>query len=269
MYSWFVICKAEFQTCNEIFYQSPVLNDIQGWRHRTGRGNGVNHIVLTLTSKSKRKKAAFSSCWWTHRVMHGIFFYSQSKLRLNISQLALFSLSHKHKQALMESEWAEGEVKTSWWWTFPSIRVSPLRRAFKTLLHYVTHKNESKKLHLRTGNKACKKPLEGNVADENERKLPCTSAGQNVVKSSAVLTRAFLASCQCPHWWWCNRWAALHGGTSTTSTQNLLRHALVSSKVVHSVFWCENTFTSHHLISLKSQVQILSTVTLIFTGNII
>lgn len=24
----------------------------------------------------------------------------------------------------MESEWAEGEVQTSWWWTFSSIRVS-------------------------------------------------------------------------------------------------------------------------------------------------
>lgn len=42
-----------------------------------------------------------------------LFFNSQSKLRLNISQLALFSLSHKHKQALMASEWAEGEVQTS------------------------------------------------------------------------------------------------------------------------------------------------------------
>lgn len=173
-----------------------------------------------------------------------VFFYSQSKLRLNISQLALFSLSHKHKQALMESEWAEGEVKTSWWWTFPSIRVSPLRRAFKTLLHYVTHRNESKRLHLRTGNKACKKLLEENVADENERKLPCISAGQNVVESLAVLTPAFLASCQCPHWW-CNRWAVLHGGTSTPSTQNLLRHALVLLKVVNSVFCCENAMELH------------------------
>lgn len=157
---------------------------------------GVNHNVPTYTSISQMAKMLLMN---THRVMHGIF-YSQSKSRLNISQFALLSHSHKHKQALMESEWAEGEVQTSRWWTFPSIRVSPLRRAFKTLLHYVTQK--SKRLHLRMSKPI--KSLEENVADESERNLPCTSAGQNVVKSSAAPTRA---SCQCPQWWWwwCNR----------------------------------------------------------------
>lgn len=193
--------------------------------NRVVRGNGLNHNVPTFTSKVKWQKR--KQMMNTHMVMHGIF-YSQSKLRLNISQLALLSHSHKLKQALMESEWAEGEAQTSWWWTFPSIRVSPLRRAFKTLLHYITR--ESKRLRLTTGCKA-RKPLEENLADEIERKLLCTSAGQNLVKSSAAPTRA---SCQCPQWW-CKRWAALHGGTSASSTQNLLQHALDLSKCC--LFW--------------------------------
>lgn len=70
---------------------------------------GVNHNVPTYTSISQMAKMLLMN---THRVMHGIF-YSQSKSRLNISQFALLSHSHKHKQALMESEWAEGEVQTS------------------------------------------------------------------------------------------------------------------------------------------------------------
>lgn len=120
MHSWLTTCKAEFQTYNDIFYQSSDLK----WHWRLTawfRSNGVNHNIPTFTSISQMGEK--KSYRWRHKVMHGIF-YSQSKSRLNISQLALLSHSHKHKQALMESEWAEGEVQTSWWWTFSSIRVS-------------------------------------------------------------------------------------------------------------------------------------------------
>lgn len=52
MHSWLTTCKAEFQTYNDIFYQSSDLK----WHWRLTawfRSNGVNHNIPTFTSISQ------------------------------------------------------------------------------------------------------------------------------------------------------------------------------------------------------------------------